>query len=88
MRNDNPMLVKLSTILWVSFLSAGIATMLFFATFDPLDLAQIATFPMEMERSAGYSFGFLLFWGLLSINGFFITWLMSLGQRKKQSPEG
>lgn len=70
-------LIRGVTIVWVSFVSAGIATMLFFATFDPVELAHIATFPTGLDRTTGYSLGFLLFWILLMLNGAVITWLMS-----------
>lgn len=53
---------------WVSFLSACVASTLFFATFDPVVLAQHATFAYEMSREAGYTIGFLLFWLLLVLN--------------------
>lgn len=54
--------------LWISFLFAGIASMLFFATFDPEILAQQATFATELSREAGYTIGFFLFWLLLVVN--------------------
>ena len=72
---DNPKLVSLGVVLWVSFLFAGIATVLFFATFDPAALAQVATFPMELDRPTGYSVGFFLFWLLLIINSLVVLWL-------------
>ena len=50
------------TIAWVSFLFAGLATMLFFATFDPVEIASLATYPMTMSPLAGYTIGFFLFW--------------------------
>ncbi|GAA6137404.1 hypothetical protein NBRC116583_11510 [Arenicella sp. 4NH20-0111] len=68
-------LVNLGVTLWVSFLFAAIATMLFFATFDPIDIAQVATFPFELDRISGYSIGFILFWALLIINSCIINWL-------------
>jgi hypothetical protein len=68
-------LIALGVILWVSFLSAAVATMLFFATFDPLDLGDIATYPTSLDRVSGYSVGFLLFWSLLVINSLVVVWL-------------
>jgi len=71
-------------IAWVSFLFAGIATMLFFASFDPVELAAMATYPTEISAMAGYTIGFLLFW----IFGFCCTSLscilLSLPLRKRQ----
>lgn len=74
-RLSKDQLIGLGVSLWVSFLSAAIATMLFFATFDPTVLAEVATFPMVMDRTAGYSVGFLLFWLLLVINSIVVIWL-------------
>ena len=69
-------IIKLSVILWVSFLWAGIATTLFFATFDPVEIAKVATFPMTLTRASGYSIGFLLFWMLLFISNSIASWLI------------
>lgn len=69
------LIISYGIILWVSFLWAGIATILFFATFDPTELAMMATFPMEIDRSSGYSVGFLLFWVLLISNSAVVNWL-------------
>lgn len=79
MKPEQAKLMQYGVVMWVSFVLAGVATMLFFATFDPAELAQIATFPMELDRSSGYSIGFLLFWLLLIINGAVITWLDDKG---------
>ena len=70
-----PLLVLVVTVLWVSFLSAGIATMLFFATFDPQEIVRLATYPLELDRLSGYSIGFLLFWVLLICNSLVVLWL-------------
>lgn len=49
-------------VLWPSFLTAGLATMIFFAAIDPLTL-HAETFPdLEIGRQAGYTVGFLMFW--------------------------
>lgn len=75
-------LISLGISLWVSFLSAGVATMLFFATFDPSIIAQVATYPMVMDRSTGYSLGFLLFWALLFANSMAVIWLAKRQSKK------
>ena len=47
-------------VLWPSFLTAGVATIVFFTLFDPYDL-----FPtQEVSRLGCYSVGFFLFWVL------------------------
>lgn len=49
-------------VAWASFTSAAVATMLFFAAFDPALLARAATFPFGLSRFAGYTLGFFLLW--------------------------
>ena len=69
-------LITLGVSLWVSFLSASIATMLFFSAFDPVVISQYATFPMDLDHLSGYSLGFLLFWVLLIANSLIVAWLL------------
>jgi hypothetical protein len=76
-------LVAFGITLWVSFLWAAVATMLFFATFDPIELAKVATYPLELDRVSGYSTGFLLFWLLLVINSSVVNWLSRQINRSK-----
>lgn len=65
--DDSSMIVKpnrfqlISSVLWPSFIVAGIANSLFFTFFDPLVLTQLLGMP-EVERTGVYSIGFLLFW--------------------------
>ena len=47
---------KAMLILWPSFLAAGVAEVLFFTVFDPLEFGA--------GRLAAYSAGFFLFWAL------------------------
>ena len=50
--------------LWPAFLSAGVATMIFFSGIDPETL-RLQTLPdWEISRTAGYSIGFLMFWAV------------------------
>jgi hypothetical protein len=60
-----PVLHRVATVLWLSFLMAGIATGFFFSAIDPLELKYCVDFP-EVNRTAAYSIGFLLFWLLTS----------------------
>lgn len=48
-------------ILWPSFIAAGMASAVFFAIFDPVDLS-IFWRPLGPSRIAGYTEAFLLFW--------------------------
>jgi hypothetical protein len=70
-----PLAQKAGAILWPSFFSAGVATMVFFAFVDPLQLRDI-TFPgLELSRDAGYTIAFCLFWGATAGASLF-TWIL------------
>lgn len=76
-------------IAWVSFLFAGIASTLFFATFDPIEIASLATYPVTMSAMAGYTIGFFLFW-ILCFSCSSLTCLLlalPLKKRRKAMPE-
>ncbi len=52
---------RIITVMWLSFIMAGIATGAFFSAIDPLELKYCVDFP-EVSRTAAYSIGFFLFW--------------------------
>ena len=54
------------TVVWISFLSAAVGTMVFFAVFDPVDLFAVFDEDLAIDRDAGYAVGFFFFW-LLSL---------------------
>lgn len=62
---DIPLVQRIVAVLWPSFLTAGVATGLFFTAFDPLDLAALTDYP-DISRTGAYSIGFFLFWLLTS----------------------
>jgi hypothetical protein len=65
---------KLGAILWPSFFAAGVATMVFFALFDPVDLATLLpTHPVS--RELGYTLGFFMFWIATAASSLF-TWIL------------
>ena len=70
-----PMAQRVGAILWPSFFAAGVATMVFFAFVDPVELAAM-TFPqLEIQRGLGYTIGFFMFWaGTASASVF--TWIL------------
>jgi len=51
------------SILWPSFVVAGVANSLFFAVFDPDDLLAFGE-PVQASRIAIYSIGFFAFWAV------------------------
>jgi hypothetical protein len=63
-------------ILWPSFFSAGVATMVCFALVDPLVLRDL-TFPsLNISRELGYTLGFFAFWAATGAASLF-TWMLS-----------
>ena len=62
---DIPRIQKVVSVLWPSFLTAGVATVLFFTAFDPVDLGMLLGVE-QLERLEAYSIGFFLFWMLTS----------------------
>ena len=62
MNEAPPRGVQLGAILWPSFFAAGVATMVFFALFDPVELFAIAFPGRGISRELGYTAGFFLFW--------------------------
>ena len=61
---DTPTIQKIIAVLWPSFLTAGVATILFFTAFDPDLLMEVIGY--EMSRLGVYTIGFFLFWILTS----------------------
>jgi len=55
------------TVAWISFLSAAIGTMVFFAIFDPVELSGLFDEELEISHDAGYAAGFFFFWVLCAI---------------------
>jgi hypothetical protein len=73
-----------ATVIWISFLTAAIATMLFFALFDPVDLA--ATFDFDIGRQAGYAIGFFFFWALSALTSGVTAWLVRTAPKRDKKP--
>lgn len=70
-----PLAQKVGAVLWPSFFAACMATMVFFAFVDPLQLRDI-TFPgVEISREAGYSIAFFMFW-LATAGSSLFTWIL------------
>jgi hypothetical protein len=57
----------LIAILWSSFLTSGLATILFFTAFDPAELFALTRFN-HLSRLAAYSTGFFIFWLLTAVS--------------------
>lgn len=71
-----------ATVVWISFLSAAIATMLFFALFDPVEL--LDNFDIDISRQGGYALGFFFFWVLSALSSGVTAWLVRTAPKRKQ----
>jgi len=58
---DIPAIQKIIAVLWPSFLSSGVATILFFVAFDPQVILMASGYE-SVSRLGGYTIGFFLFW--------------------------
>ena len=64
-------------LLWDSFLAASVATMFFFAYFDPVLLAHDVAPPAWLaDRMTGDAVGFFFFWGVCTIASFLTAYLI------------
>ena len=80
-----PRTQRIITVLWLSFLMAGMATGVFFSSIDPLELRYCVSFP-EISRTGAYTVGFFLFWILTaasSLLAVFFTYPASLVDEEK-----
>ena len=57
------------SVLWPSFITAIIASGVFFSAFDPLDLIPF-NLDIDISPLAAYSIGFFLFWLLAFMSSF------------------
>lgn len=58
-----PIIQRIVSIAWPSFLVAGLATILFFTLFDPHDFLTNTRFA-DTSRLGAYTIGFFCFWTL------------------------
>jgi hypothetical protein len=56
-----PLVQRIVSVLWPSFLVASLATVLFFVVFDPRELGELAGLP-GLTPTGGYTIGFFFFW--------------------------
>lgn len=61
--------MRAMTILWPSFLMAGVLEMLVFATVDPGSLHWFGGAPLAMSPTGVYTVAFFVFWGVIAVAG-------------------
>jgi len=71
-----------ATVVWISFLTAAVATMLFFAMFDPIDLLTLIEPELELGRQAGYAVGFFFFWIISAACSAVTAWLVRTAPKR------
>jgi len=75
----------LGAVLWSAFLAACLATMLFFACFDPLLLMRDAALPSWLaDRRGGYTLGFFFFWAITTLAAGSTAWLIATQRQGEQ----
>ena len=75
---------SIAIVAWISFLSAAVGTMLFFALFDPADLSGIFDPDLNLGRQAGYAVGFFFFWVLTAGCSAVTAWLVRTAPKRDE----
>ena len=65
---------RLYSILWPSFVVAGVAEILFFTLLDPKELYPFGE-PVDLSRTAVYSLGFFAFWAVCATSSLFTCFI-------------
>lgn len=77
-------IIRALSVLWPSFVTAGVLEMLVFAVVDPQTLMGSSEDAVHLSRQAVYSVTFFVFWGVISIGG----WVTAiLAQEVCRSPD-
>ena len=72
-------------ILWPSFVVAGIAEIVFFSLFDPIELHIVGSL-FGIGRRGGYTVGFLLFWMFAAASSAFTCFLQRTAAEVNRCP--
>lgn len=76
---------SIAIVVWISFLSAAVGTMLFFALFDPVDLTSIFDPDLDVSREVGYAAGFFFFWILTAGCSAVTAWLVRTAPKRDEN---
>jgi hypothetical protein len=71
-----------ATVIWISFLAAAVATMLFFAMFDPVELLAGFDADIAISRQGGYAIGFFFFWMISAGCSAVTAWLVRTAPKR------
>jgi len=75
------------TVVWISFLTAAVSTMVFFALFDPIDLSGMFDENLHLSRDAGYAAGFFFFWVICAACASMTAYLVRTAPRRKSNQQ-
>jgi hypothetical protein len=73
-----------AAVVWISFLSASLATMLFFAFLDPVEVLGTVDPDIEIGHEAGYAIGFFFFWFVCAVCSAVTAWLVRTAPKRNQ----
>lgn len=77
----------MAVTLWPSFLAASVATMFFFAFFDPTVFGEGAVPPRWLtNRMAGYAIGFFFFWAICTLSSALTLYLVRTARSVRSRP--
>lgn len=76
----------LGAVLWPSFLTAGVATMVFFANIDPETLRSQTLPDWQISRQAGYTIGFFMFWAVTAASSLLSVFLFRTPPHRAGEP--
>ena len=76
----------LGAVLWPSFLTAGVATMVFFANIDPETLRSQTLPDWDITRRAGYTIGFFMFWAVTVASSLLSVFLFGTAPHRAGEP--
>lgn len=72
---------RLISVLWPSFVVAGLAEALFFTLVDPQELYLFGE-PVYWSRQAVYSVGFFAFWAVCAASSLFTCFIQNVPKNK------
>lgn len=77
MRAGPDRLARVLSVLWPSFVTAGVLEALVFVVVDPGSLQVFGREPVDLTPQVVYSVTFLIFWGVISVGGAITALLLS-----------
>lgn len=77
---------RAGAVLWPSFFSAAVATVVCFALVDPADIEDLVWLDLPVGRQGAYSLGFFAFWSCTLGSSLFTAILLRRARSRKAGP--